>query len=128
VMRTLQLKTFEPAPAILRDQLPDKAPRTPSEWFSKKFPIQADIYGAPLLEEEYETPEFGDLTLRTKPLALNEDFFAAILGGDEHLGHKVVYYPPDTHFYFFDPREQCFLPTVESKLLTLLSQLLIHCA
>ena len=57
-------------------------PKTPSEWFSQKFPKQASVYGAPMLEQKYSVMVDGDTITRTRPIQLNDDFFAGILGGD----------------------------------------------
>ena len=62
------------------------------------FPEQAETYGPPLLEGTCQ--ELDQINL----LALNEDFFAAILGGDQKLGHHVVLYLPEHQFCFLDLR------------------------
>jgi hypothetical protein len=65
---------------------------------------------------------------RVEPVALNEDFFAAVLGGDKALGHHVIFYLPEQQFYFLDGRTGNYTPTSEQRLIVLLSQYLIQCA
>jgi hypothetical protein len=119
-----ELKKPRPEVDLFSDFRTEDAPSTPSEWFARKFPSQAEEFGAPLLEGRYLEL---DQSFRTKPVALNEDFFAAILGGDKTLGHRVVYYLPEEEFYFYDHRHDCFLATTEDKLKFVLSQYLIRC-
>jgi len=126
-MSAIQLKSYK-LPQMGFLDMPEPEPSTPSEWFSRKFPMQAEVYGAPILEERYSHFKEEVSFTRIKPLALNEDFFAAMLGGNRKLGHHVVFYPKERVFYFFDHWQNCFVPTFESKLETLLSQYLIHCA
>jgi hypothetical protein len=123
---TVQLVKYKPVPWLFRNDLPEPPVTTPSEWFSKRWHQQAETYGTPFLEATFLD---GDLEKHVNPIALNEIFFASILGGDESLGHKVVYYTPDDEFYFKDPREGgIFKPTTEDKLKTLLSLYILECA
>ncbi len=123
--RSLQLKEYEPERLPFSDRGYKKEPRTPSEWFSARFLRQAQIYGCPFLElKETSADGFS----KTNPLVMNVDFFAAILGGDESLGHRVVYYEPDLEFYYYDPRDKLFKPTSAEKLQNLLRAYLIRCA
>ncbi len=62
------------------------------------------------------------------PAYLNEDFFAAILGGDKELGHQVIWFPPEEAWYFYDYRVDAFCQTTEEKLKLLLSNYLIRCS
>ena len=98
----VQLVKYEPVPWLFRNDMPAPPVNTPSEWFSKRWPQEAETFGAPFLEAKYLDK---DLEEHVNPIALNDIFFASILGGDESLGHKVVYYAPDEQFYFKDPRE-----------------------
>ena len=123
---TVQLVKYKPVPLLFRDHMPEPPVKTPSEWFSKRWPQQADTYGTPFLEAKFLD---GNLEQHVNPIALNEIFFASILAGDESLGHKVVYYTPDEEFYFKDPRDGgIFKPTTEDKLKTLLSLYILECA
>ncbi len=97
----------------------------PNIWFAKMFPESKDRFGPAFLQLT------GDDMIglpRFVPLEINVDFFAHALGGDRHLGHRVVYYQPEETFYFYDPRLGCFCPTTEAKLAALLSSYLIQCA
>jgi hypothetical protein len=62
-----------------------------------------------------------------RPSVINEDFFAAMLGGERRLGHKVVCLPGDG-FWFKDPRVDAFCPTTDKKVEVLLSNYLVKCA
>lgn len=98
-------------------------PATPSQWFGAKFPVAFRNFGTPFLE----AVEHGiDFEFR-RVVEMNADFFAAALGGDERLGHRVVFYRPEGCFYFKD-HDGTFYPTDELKLATLLSALLLRCA
>ena len=120
-----QLKNCTPPPAIVQEYAERAPVQSPSDWFSRKFPALAERYGPPILEA---VEPLLDQSTRITPVALNEDFFAALLGGDKRLGHDLVYYEPAETFYFFDSRFQRYEATLESKLVLLLSQYLIQCA
>jgi hypothetical protein len=120
---TYQLKTMEP-PSFF-DSGKERKPSTPGEWFAARFPEQAKTYGPPILEAVYADDDHGN---RINAVALNEDFFAGVLGGDKQLGHHLVFYLPEQQFYFLDNRTGNYTPTSEQKLLLLLSQYLIQCA
>ncbi len=122
---TYRLKKHTTPPLMLCEYSIEEPPRSPSDWFSRKFPSQAEQYGPPILES-VET--LMDQSALVSPVALNEDFLAAVLGGDERLGHDLVFYLPEQQFYFFDCRFGRYEPTSEQKLLLLLSQHLIQCA
>lgn len=100
-------------------------PSTPSEWFSYKFPEQARIYGCPFLETVHPHEVFHEYI---NPVAMNVDFFAAILGGDERLRHKVVYMEEEMQFYFYDHVVDLYRATTPEKLATLLRAMLLRCA
>ena len=100
-----------------------KQPTTPSEWFSMKFPTATMSFGTPFLERCYIVNGFNCLTVES----INHDFFAALLGGDDRLNHKTVYYIPEATFYFRD-NDNCFYPVDEVKLKLLVSALLMRCA
>ena len=120
-------------PADLRFRLPcyserntaDESANNPNDWFIDRFPEQAEQYGPAFMEGTYT--DANGLT-RTIPAYLNDDFFAAVLGGDRSLGHQVVWYPPEGTWYFFDPQVEAFCPTTEAKLKLLLSNYLIRCS
>ena len=62
------------------------------------------------------------------PVSMNLDFFAAVLGGDKKLGHKVIYLEAELQFYYYDPRLKLFKPTSPEKLQNYIRALLIRCA
>ena len=106
----------------------DKWPREPesaSDWFCLMFPDQVRVFG-PVFLEERKTDGLGLVT--KSPLSTNYDTLAACLGGDERLGHRIIYYVPELQFYFYDPRTQMFHATTEHKLQNLLRGLLSRCA
>ena len=97
----------------------------PNKWFADRFPEQAAQYGPAFLEGTFTD---GDGLKRWVPAYLNDDFFAAILGGNRSLGHQVVFYPPEDTWYFYDYRVDAFCPTTEAKLKLLLSNYQIRCS
>lgn len=103
----------------------ESATNDPNQWFADKFPEQARQYGPAFMEGTWND---ADGLRRFIPAYLNEDFFAAILGGDKTLGHQVVWCPPEETFYFFDYRVDAFCPTTEAKLKLLLSNYLVRCS
>lgn len=106
----------------------DHWPLTPdsaSDWWCLMFPDQVRVFGCPFLEER----KSDGLGLVSKsPLSANLDCLAACLGGDERLGHRVIFYEPEQQFYFYDPRDQMFHATTAPKLMNLLRALLCRCA
>ena len=97
----------------------------PNRWFAEMFPEQAQQYGAAFIEGTWVD---ADGLKRFIPVSLNEDFFAAALGGDKSIGHQVIWFPPENTWYFFDYRVEAFCPTTEEKLKLLLSNYLIRCS
>ena len=98
--------------------------KTATEWFCQMFPTQIKVFGSPFLEQQ-KADEFG---LISTPLVANMDCLAACLGGDECLGHRVIYYVPELQFYFYDPADQMYHATTADKLGNLLRGLLARCA
>jgi hypothetical protein len=121
----LLLKKWEADPWMFGDHAADQKPTTPSEWFSKMFPVQAKIHGCPFIELAEDT---ADGLKKINPQAPNLDFLASILGGDEKMGHKVIYLEGEMQFYYFNPRDRIFKPTSDQKLANLLRAFLIRCA
>lgn len=106
----------------------DGWPRTPSsasDWWCLMFPDQVRVYGCPFLEQR-QADGIGAVT--KSPLSANLDCLAASLGGDERLGHRVIFYEPEQQFYYYDPRDQMFHATTGAKLMNLLRGLLARCA
>lgn len=97
----------------------------PNRWFTERFPAQVEQYGPAFMEGTFQD---GNGLKRWVPAYMNEDFFAAIIGGSPELGHQVVYYPQEDTFYFFDYRVDAFCPVSEEKLKLLLSNYLIRCS
>ena len=97
----------------------------PNRWFAAKFPELVQQYGPAFMEGTWTD---RDGLKRFIPAYLNEDFFAAILGGNKDLGQQVVWYPPEETWYFFDYRVDAFCATTEEKLKILLSNYLIRCS
>lgn len=99
-------------------------PLTPSHWFGHHFPDAARQHGSPFLET---TETDGNGLKLTRVVAINVEFFAALLGGDSRLGHRVIYYPPEGRFYYKDV-DGIFHITTEGRLASLLAALLLRCA
>jgi NAD-dependent SIR2 family protein deacetylase len=121
----LLLKKWEPEPWPPMDFAVDRKPTTPSEWFSKMFPAHARIWGCPFIEL---VQDLSDGLKRVNPMAQNLDFLGAILGGDEKMGHKVIYLEGEMQWYYLDQPSNIFKPTTDEKLANQLRALLIRCA
>ena len=89
------------------------------------FPVQGKIHGCPFIEM---AEDIADGLKKINPLAPNLDFLAAILGGDERMGHKVIYLEGEMQWYYLDQPGNIFKPTTPEKLGSLLRALLIRCA
>ena len=124
---TLQLKRGEQCErtAMYYHNAPPQPPATPSAWFTQRFPAEVKRWGCPFLEAVTTNPVM--MTTTTQAVALNDNFFAAILS-DQQLGHAVIYFEPERGWYFREPRDGQFHPTSEAKLMILLSALLLKCA
>ena len=96
----------------------------PNQWFNLRFPEQVRKFGSPFFTQKIQKAPGLSMIV---PLRLNEDFFAAALGGPGRLGHKLVFCPT-TGFWFLDARFGAFCPVSEGKLEILLSNYLLRCA
>jgi len=92
-----------------------------SLWFHDRFPEHAYRYGNAFLQESIGGGQY-------RPILLNTDFFAAMLGGEPALGHQVVFFPAENTFYFKDTRLNAFCPATPGKLQVLASNYLVKCA
>lgn len=119
-----QLKGYENRSAILGPEFRDPI-TTPSEFFSARYPDISKKFGIPFLETKYSVAGHAD---RVRPVSMNLDFFAAVLGGDKCLGHDVVYYEAEGQFYYREPVHGWYAPTTGEKLKMVLSQELLRCA
>jgi hypothetical protein len=99
--------------------------KSASDWFCQMFPVQVCVFGAPFLEQ-HQANAYGGASIT--PLVLNVDCLAACLGGDERLGHSIIYYATELQFYFYDPRDQSYHATTDQKVGNLLRGLLARCA
>jgi hypothetical protein len=99
--------------------------KSASDWFCQRFPVQVRVFGSPFLEQHQVTAH-GSTSIT--PLVPNLDCLAACLGGDERLGHRVIYHSGELQFYFFDPRSQMYHATTAEKLGNLLRGLFARCA
>ena len=97
----------------------------PNILFARMFPEAVNSFGPGFLVSTYD--DMHGLP-RTVPVELNEDAWACALGGDRRLGHRVVFYPPEGTFYFYDPLLDAFCATTEAKLRALMSNYLIRCS
>lgn len=98
---------------------------TASQWFIRHFPDQAKQWGAPFLETNKTSIDGFTLS---SPIAPNLDFMAACLGGDQRLGHSVIYWPGECQFYYYEPFEKLYYPTQDSKLGDLMRGYFSRCA
>jgi len=116
----LELRTFgNPLPNWPQDI------KTATEWFCLMFPTQTKVFGSPFLEQTGQD-QYGLST--SSPLVPNLDCLAACLGGDERLGHRVIYYVPELQFYYYDLADQMYHATTDAKMGNLYRALLARCA
>jgi len=106
-----------------RDML-DIRTTDPRDYFAVRFPEHIHRYG-PLF---FGSQEFMDGRRVFIPEAINDLAFAAILGGDHHLGQQVVWYAQEQTFYYRDFRVGAFCPTTDAKMVLLASNWLIGCS
>ena len=100
-------------------------PHTANEWFAQRFPKEVYRYGAPFFSEPSGKDPLHPANF--KRALINEDFFAAILAGEQGLAHRIVY-EADTGFWFYDPRGDIFRLANSQKMELLLSNYLVKCA
>jgi hypothetical protein len=98
--------------------------KTPSDYFSVKYPVLTRRYGAAFLETHW-LDSVGLLNVECDEI--NVDLFAGIIGGTDERS-RVVYYQPDHEFLAFDRIASYFKVISEERLKAGLSQELIHCA
>ena len=118
-----QLKLYEPAKFNQFDHQPQE-PKTPNEWFVKKYPWAYENHGSPFLELVQPIDQF---TVQVLPVSLNTDFFASVLGGRKDLGHHVIYFEPEMQWYFLDSYT-IYKTTTAEKLANLYRALMMKCA
>jgi hypothetical protein len=88
----------------------------PNQYFELSRPQLVADWGYPF----YSTVVEG--TRQKRIIGLNSDWWAAFLGGDHRLGHDVIYFVPESRFYFLDVVLGCYVPTSEGKVLLWASQ------
>ena len=81
----------------------------PNAYFELSRPQLVADWGYPF----YSTVVEG--IQQEKIIGLNSDFWAAFMGGDKRLGHDLVFFIPESRFYFFDLVVGCYVPTSEEK-------------
>lgn len=102
-------------------QVPAVLPAEPSEWFATRYPKLAAMYGPAVLVgngEEDAPPMVKDLS---------EDFLAATLGEMATPESPTVFVPQEERFYRYDPDAGIFVEIRESRLLAMLSEVLLAC-
>jgi hypothetical protein len=125
MMRFLQRLNIENFPEI-EESLPQLGP---NEYFDLSRPQLVADYGYPFYSTIVQKvqPDGGYVEQESKPdqetiTGINTDLWAAFLGGDRRLGHDLVFFSPESTYYFFDLVAQCYLPTTEAKVRLVLSQ------
>ena len=103
----------------------EEKPSTANQWFARRFPTEAYRYGPAFFSESLTKDPFQQTKFRSA--LLNEDFFAAILAGEQGLGHRIVY-EEDAGFWFHDPRGDLYRLASVLKMELLLSNYLVKCA
>ena len=114
------LSLFSPDRAIFKDQT---KPDSPNAWFCQKYPMQFEQHGSPFLELTQRLDQFSTQTIC---VSINQQFFAACLGGRKDLNHHVIYYESELTYYFKDV-DGVYKPTTAEKLANLYRGLLMRC-
>ena len=106
-----------------------------NQWFELTQPELVAQYGSPFYTTITEPVESDDsYPVQEAPIepqnvvGINTDAWAALLGGDHRLGHGVIYYRPDSAFYYLDLVAGCYVPTSDEKVRLVASQSLQRCA
>ena len=89
-----------------------------------KFKSHTEQFGPAFFEARETT---CDGFIRIIPVSINIDFFSSIFS-DPLLGLSVVYFEPETQFYYLEPMQNIYQPTTPEKLQNLYRALLIRCA
>jgi hypothetical protein len=117
------LNLYKPDPAN-RSFGTSQTPTTPNQWFVQRYPDQYDQYGSPFLELTQPIDQFTSQILL---VTINQDFFAAVLGGRRDLGHHIIYYECECNWYYKDV-DNVYKPTTADKLANQYRALLMKCA
>jgi hypothetical protein len=86
---------------------------SPNDYFEQTCPEIVASFGYPFY-----------VTLHQRLNGINTDFFAAYLAGQRRFKHDVLFFLPESRFYFYDPMARQYIPTSEEKLRILLSLIL----
>jgi hypothetical protein len=113
------LSLYSPERAIFKDQT---KPDSPNAWFCQRYPDQFYQHGSPFLEL---TERLDQFTTQTICVSINQQFFAACLGGRKDLKHHVIYYESELTYYFKDV-DGIYKPTTGEKLANLYRALLLR--
>ena len=97
---------------------------SPNSWFVERYPEQFHQFGSPFLELTQHIDQF---TSQVIPVSINQDFFAAVLGGRKDLGHHVIYYECECNWYFKDS-DDIYKASTADKLANQYRALLMKCA
>ena len=85
----------------------------PNGYFELTCPVLVADFGYPF-----------HISMQQKLVGINTDFFGAYLAGEKRFMHDVVFYVPESRFYFFDPMASQYIPTTEDKIRIWLSLIL----
>ena len=106
-----------------------------NQWFELTNPELVAQYGSPFYTTTTEPVESDDCYPRKETpieteqvIGINTEFWGAFVGGDHRLGHDLVFYMPESRFYFYDLVAGCYLSTSDEKVRLVASQALQRCA
>ena len=100
----------------LTDSSSVKLPPTavnPNDYFELTCPDLVADFGFPF-----------HISMQHKLTGINTDFFGAYLAGERRFMHDIIFYVPESKFYFFDPMVRQYFPTTEEKIRIWLSLIL----
>jgi hypothetical protein len=90
------------------------APLCPNGYFNVIHPDLVRDYGYAFHAHVSRVPNV-EHPAKQRLVGINTDFFAAYLSGDKRFGHDLMFYVPESTFYFYDPLVDHYLPTTEDK-------------
>jgi hypothetical protein len=108
-------KPYESIDWYIGDQVMEREPKTPSEWFAYHFK-ESRKYGPAILERHVPCKDGFE---RVIPLEINENFMASMLGSSKC--NRVIFYRPEQRFYWYNLKEDQYEVVTEEDIKAILS-------